>query len=72
VVVAVYKEPVPVDLITLGYGEIEILGSCVYTPSDSRSVGLAVGSRWTSALVSSATLAEDRAMEQLARISGRG
>jgi 2-desacetyl-2-hydroxyethyl bacteriochlorophyllide A dehydrogenase len=43
VVVAVYKEPVPVDLITLGYGEIEILGSCVYTPSDfTKSVGLAV------------------------------
>ncbi len=41
VVVAVYKEPVPVDLITLGYGEIEILGSCVYTPADfAKSVGL--------------------------------
>jgi threonine dehydrogenase-like Zn-dependent dehydrogenase len=41
VVVAVYKEPVPVDLITLGYGEMEILGSCVYTPADfARSVGL--------------------------------
>lgn len=43
VVVAVYKEPVPVDLITLGYGEIEILGSCVYTPADfAKSVGLVV------------------------------
>lgn len=41
VVVAVYKEPAPVDLITLGYGEIEILGSCVYTPADfATSVGL--------------------------------
>ena len=41
VVVAVYKEPVSVDLITLGYGEIEILGSCVYTPADfAKSVGL--------------------------------
>jgi len=41
VVVAVYKEAVPVDLITLGYGEIEILGSCVYTPADyATSVGL--------------------------------
>ncbi len=41
VVVAVYKEPVPVDLITLGYGEVEILGSCVYTPADfAKSVGL--------------------------------
>jgi 2-desacetyl-2-hydroxyethyl bacteriochlorophyllide A dehydrogenase len=43
VVVAVYKEPVPVDLITLGYGEMEILGSCVYTPADfAKSVGLVV------------------------------
>jgi len=43
VVVAVYKEPAPVDLITLGYGEIEILGSCVYTPADfATSVGLVV------------------------------
>ena len=43
VVVAVYKEPVPVDLITLGYGEMEILGSCVYTPADfATSVGLVV------------------------------
>ena len=43
VVVAVYKEPVAVDLITLGYGEIEILGSCVYTPADfAKSVGLVV------------------------------
>jgi 2-desacetyl-2-hydroxyethyl bacteriochlorophyllide A dehydrogenase len=41
VVVAVYKEPVPVDLITLGYGEIEILGCCVYTPDDfARAAGL--------------------------------
>jgi 2-desacetyl-2-hydroxyethyl bacteriochlorophyllide A dehydrogenase len=41
VVVAVYKEPVPVDLITLGYGEMQILGSCVYTPQDfGKSVGL--------------------------------
>ena len=41
VVVAVYKDPVPVDLITLGYGEIQILGSCVYTPADfAKSVGL--------------------------------
>jgi 2-desacetyl-2-hydroxyethyl bacteriochlorophyllide A dehydrogenase len=41
VVVAVYKEPVPVDLITLGYGEMQILGSCIYTPEDyRRSVGL--------------------------------
>jgi len=40
-VVAVYKEPVPVDLIALGYGEIEILGTCVYTPADfATSVGL--------------------------------
>ncbi len=38
---AVFKEPVPVDLITLGYGEIETLGSCVYTPADfAKSVGL--------------------------------
>ncbi len=29
------------DLITLGYGEIEILGSCVYTPANfAKSVGL--------------------------------
>ncbi len=43
VVVAVYKEPAPMDLITLGYGEIEILGSCVYTPADfATSVGLVV------------------------------
>ena len=41
VVVAVYKEPVPVDLITLGYGEIQILGTCVYTPDDfARAAGL--------------------------------
>jgi len=41
VVVAVYKEPAPVDLITLGYGEIQILGSCVYTPADfAKSAGL--------------------------------
>ncbi len=41
VVVAVYKEPVPVDLTTLGYGEIEILGSCIYTPADfAKAVGL--------------------------------
>jgi len=39
--VAVYKEPVPVDLITLGYGEMQILGSCIYTPEDyGKSVGL--------------------------------
>jgi len=41
VIVAVYKEPVPVDLITLGYGEMEILGSCIYTAEDfGKSVGL--------------------------------
>jgi 2-desacetyl-2-hydroxyethyl bacteriochlorophyllide A dehydrogenase len=41
VVVAVYKEPVPVDLISLGYGEIELLGSCIYTPADfARAAGL--------------------------------
>ncbi len=46
VVVAVYKEPVPVDLIALGYGEIEILGSCVYTPADfAMSVGLVAEKR---------------------------
>ncbi len=40
-VVSVHKEPVLVDLITLGYGEIEILGSCVYTPAAfAKSVGL--------------------------------
>jgi len=43
-VVAVYKEHVPVDLITLGYGEIEILGTCVYTPADfASSAGLVAG-----------------------------
>ena len=46
VVVAVYKEPVPVDLITLGYGEVEILGSCIYTPADfAKSVGLVAEQR---------------------------
>ena len=46
VVVAVYKDAVPVDLITLGYGEIEILGSCVYTPADfATSAGLVVEKR---------------------------
>lgn len=34
VVVAVYKEPVPLDLISLGYGELELIGSCIYTPAD--------------------------------------
>jgi 2-desacetyl-2-hydroxyethyl bacteriochlorophyllide A dehydrogenase len=46
VVIAVHKEPVPVDLIALGYGEIEILGSCVYTPADfAKSVGLVTEKR---------------------------
>jgi 2-desacetyl-2-hydroxyethyl bacteriochlorophyllide A dehydrogenase len=34
VVVAVYKEPVPLDLIAIGYGEIQVLGSCIYTYKD--------------------------------------
>lgn len=34
VIVAVYKEWVPYDLITLGYGEIQVLGSCIYTFKD--------------------------------------
>jgi 2-desacetyl-2-hydroxyethyl bacteriochlorophyllide A dehydrogenase len=34
VIVAVYKDLVPYDLITLGYGEIQVLGSCIYTFKD--------------------------------------
>ncbi len=34
VIVAVYKELVPYDLITLGYGESQVLGSCIYTFKD--------------------------------------
>jgi threonine dehydrogenase-like Zn-dependent dehydrogenase len=46
VIVAVYKEPAPVDLIALGYGEIEILGTCVYTPADfARAAGLVADRR---------------------------
>jgi len=45
VVVAVYKEPVPVDLITMGYGEIELLGSCIYTPEDFARAAALVAER---------------------------
>jgi 2-desacetyl-2-hydroxyethyl bacteriochlorophyllide A dehydrogenase len=46
VIVAVYKEPAPVDLIALGYGEVEILGTCVYTPADfARAAGLVADRR---------------------------
>jgi (R,R)-butanediol dehydrogenase / meso-butanediol dehydrogenase / diacetyl reductase len=46
VIVAVYKEPVPFDLITLGYGENQILGSCIYTYKDFvKSVTLLEGRR---------------------------
>jgi len=34
VIIAVYKELVPYDLITLGYGEIQVFGSCIYTFKD--------------------------------------
>jgi (R,R)-butanediol dehydrogenase / meso-butanediol dehydrogenase / diacetyl reductase len=41
VIIAVYKELVPYDLITLGYGEIQVFGSCIYTSSDfSRAIAL--------------------------------
>jgi 2-desacetyl-2-hydroxyethyl bacteriochlorophyllide A dehydrogenase len=70
VVVAVYKEPVPVDLTTLGYGEVEILGTCVYTPADfARAAGLvAEGQLELAPLVTHRVpLAEGvRAIEQLA------
>jgi 2-desacetyl-2-hydroxyethyl bacteriochlorophyllide A dehydrogenase len=36
VIVAVYKEPVLFDLTTLGYGENQVLGSCIYTATDFR------------------------------------
>jgi (R,R)-butanediol dehydrogenase / meso-butanediol dehydrogenase / diacetyl reductase len=46
VVVAVYKEPVAVDLATLGYGEIEVRGTTVYTPAQfAESLGLVAENR---------------------------
>jgi threonine dehydrogenase-like Zn-dependent dehydrogenase len=44
VIIAVYKEWVPYDLITLGYGEIQVFGSCIYTFRDfSKALSLVEG-----------------------------
>lgn len=34
VIVSIYKEPVPYDLAMLTYGEIQVMGSCIYTYKD--------------------------------------
>ncbi len=52
VIIAVYKEPVVVDLGVLGYSELEIRGTTVYTPAEfAQSVGLVAERRLDPTLV---------------------
>lgn len=70
VVVALYKEPVPVDLTALGYGEIAILGSCVYTPDDfARAAGLVADKRLDVSPVVTHRLALEEGVETMARLA---